>query len=365
MMSSKKTYQAMSVAMSILLYAGFSSADASNFSGQNAIFLAADSQATLTGVTLDSDADGANAVFATGQQAKITASHLKIHTKNNSSRGLDATYGGTITANDVDITTEGQHCAALATDRGEGNISVSDATLKTSGDGSPCVYSTGNIQLSKAIGEATGSEIAVVEGKNSITLNKVNLTGHKKHGIMLYQSFSGDAGVGNATFTATDSQLHNASDGPMFFITNTTATANLTRTQLQQSGSTLVSVTSARWGTTGQNGGNFTLNTTEQTLTGDILANNISELHINLGDKTTWTGTINSDNQAKTANLTLAATATWTLTADAYVTTFSDAQADYSNIQSQGHNIYYSKASNPKLNGKTIPLPDGGQLIAK
>ena len=268
----------MSVAMSILLYAGFSSADASNFSGQNAIFLAADSQATLTGVTLDSDADGANAVFATGQQAKITASHLKIHTKNNSSRGLDATYGGTITANDVDITTEGQHCAALATDRGEGNISVSDATLKTSGDGSPCVYSTGNIQLSKAIGEATGSEIAVVEGKN---------------------------------------------------------------------------------------GGNFTLNTTEQTLTGDILANNISELHINLGDKTTWTGTINSDNQAKTANLTLAATATWTLTADAYVTTFSDAQAHYRNIQSQGHNIYYSKASNPKLNGKTIPLPGGGQLMAK
>lgn len=55
-------------------------------------------------------------------------------------------------------------------------------------------------------------------------------------------------------------------------------------------------LTSARWGTTGQNGGNFTLNTTEQTLTGDILANNISELHINLGDKTTWTGTINSDN---------------------------------------------------------------------
>ena len=74
---------------------------------------------------------------------------------------------------------------------------------------------------------------------------------------------------------------------------------------------------------------------------------------------------INSDNQAKTANLTLAATATWTLTADAYVTTFSDAQADYSNIQSQGHNIYYSKASNPKLNGKTIPLPGGGQLMAK
>lgn len=342
-----------------------SNADASNFSGQNAIFLAADSEATLNNVTLTSDADGANAVFATGQKSKITASHLKIHTQNNSSRGLDATYGGNITANDVDITTEGQHCAALATDRGEGNVTVDGATLKTSGDGSPCVYSTGNIQLSNANGEATGSEIAVVEGKNSITLNKVNLTGHKKHGVMLYQSFSGDASVGNATFTATDSTLNNASDGPMFFITNTTATANLTRTQLTQSGDTLVDVTSANWGQSGKNGGNFTLNTQEQQLTGDIKANNISQLHINLGDQTTWTGTINNDNQAQATELTLAKTAQWTLTNDAHVTTFTDAQSDYSNIQSNGHNIYYSKAKNPTLNGKTFKLPGGGKLIAE
>ena len=79
-----------------------SSADASNFTGQNAIFLAADSTATLSDLTLTSDADGANAVFATGSKSKVTAKNLRIHTKNNSSRGLDATYGGTIEAQDVD-----------------------------------------------------------------------------------------------------------------------------------------------------------------------------------------------------------------------------------------------------------------------
>ncbi|WP_294160063.1 hypothetical protein [uncultured Selenomonas sp.] len=101
-----------------------SSADASNFSGQNAVFLAADSTALLENVTLTSDADGANAVFATGANAKVTAKNLTIHTKNNSSRGLDATYDGTIVAQDVDIMTEGAHCAALATDRGEGTVTV-------------------------------------------------------------------------------------------------------------------------------------------------------------------------------------------------------------------------------------------------
>lgn len=154
-----------------------SSADASNFTGQNAIFLAADSTATLSHLTLTSDADGANAVFATGSKAKVTAKNLKIHTKNNSSRGLDATYGGTIEAEDVDITTEGEHCAALATDRGEGTVTVQDGTFATSGQGSPNVYSTGNISVYNSKGKATASEIAVVEGKNSIVLDGVDLTG--------------------------------------------------------------------------------------------------------------------------------------------------------------------------------------------
>lgn len=123
-----------------------SSADASNFSGQNAVFLASNSNAKLSNLTLTSNADGANAVFATGKTSTVTADHLTIHTKNNSSRGLDATYGGTIKAANVDITTEGAHCGALATDRGEGNVIVNGAKIKTSGEGSPCVYSTGKIQ---------------------------------------------------------------------------------------------------------------------------------------------------------------------------------------------------------------------------
>lgn len=339
-----------------------SSADASNFTGQNAVVLVNNSKANLDNVTLTSDADGANALFATGEKAVLTAKHIKIHTKNNSSRGLDATYGGTINAEDVDITTEGAHCGALATDRGEGNVIVKGANLKTSGEGSPCIYSTGNIQLTDGTGVATGSEIAVVEGKNSITLNNAVLTGHVKHGVMLYQSFSGDANVGIAKFTAKDSTLNNNSDGPMFYITNTTAEASLENTQLKQSGDILVKVTSDRWGSTGKNGGDFTLNAQNQNLSGQILANQISKVTLNLNDGSSFTGTINPDNQADAANMNLTKDAHWELTANAYVTTLKDAQADFSNIASNKHNIYYDKESNPTLNGQTIRLPGGGQL---
>ena len=340
-----------------------SSADASNFSGQNAVLLAADSTAVLKDLVLTSDADGSNAVFATGSKSHIKASHLTIHTKNNSSRGLDATYDGTIEADHVDITTEGAHCGALATDRGEGTVIVKDAVIRTSGQGSPCVYSTGDIRLTKGTGEATGSEIAVVEGKNSITLDRADLTGHVDHGVMLYQSFSGDAGIGEAHFTAKDSTLNNKSDGPMFFITNTRATASLERTALKQSGDVLVNVTSSRWGKTGANGGDFTLNAKKQTLAGKILANKISKVKLALTNGSSWRGSLNEDQQAASASISLDRSSRWELTADSYVTSISDKDATFANIKSNGHSIYYDASQNSALAGRTINLPGGGKLM--
>lgn len=340
-----------------------SNADDSNFSGKNAVFLSSQSTAKLTNSKLYSDADGANAVFSTGKDSVVDVENVTIHTKNNSSRGLDATYGGTINAKNVDITTEGAHCGALATDRGEGNVIVDTANINTSGDGSPCIYSTGNIQLTNGTGVATGSEIAVVEGKNSITLNNVNLTGYQKHGVMLYQSFSGDAGVGEATFTAKDSTLNNKSDGPMFYITNTTATANLENTKLiQPTSNPLINVTSDRWGKIGTNGGDFTLNASNQTLHGKVLANNISNITLNLQNKSTFTGSINEEKTAKNANISLSKDSVWNVTSNSYVTKITDQDSRFKNINSNGHNIYYNKASNSNLNGKTIKLKNGGYL---
>lgn len=339
-----------------------SSADASNFTGANAIILVNNSTAILKDLELFSDADGANAIFSTGENSHITVENAKIHTKNNSSRGLDATYGGSIAATDVEITTEGAHCGALATDRGEGTVMVTRSRLRTSGEGSPCIYSTGAITLTDSQGEATGSEIAVVEGKNSIALQNVALTGHQKHGIMLYQSFSGDAGVGEASFSAADSTLTNRSNGPMFYVTNTKATATLENTQLLQAGDILIQVTSDRWGKAGSNGGDFTFYGKRQKLSGAVLANAISKVALHLTDQSEWRGSINKDKAAGSASVHLSKDSTWILTADSYVTSLTDEDSTFGNIKSNGHTIYYDSQKDKALNGKTIQLPDGGKI---
>lgn len=343
-----------------------------------AVLVQKGSEATIKDTTIKTNASGANAVFATGENAIINVSNTKITTTWDSSRGLDATYGGTITANKVTITTSGQHCAAVATDRGDGTVTVKNSILNTNGKGSPCVYSTGTISVSDSKGTATNSACAVIEGKNSITLSNTKLTsygvgrvddGIDNCGVMIYQSMSGDANKGAGAFSATNFSLSISKKSkvyetsPMFFITNTDAVINLENTKLNYGSNQLVTVSGndGEWGNQGSNGGNLTLNATNQTLSGNISVDNISTTSFIL-KSSTLIGTINNENSAKEVNLSLDSSSKWIVTEDSYVTTLTLENNDLSLIEDHGYTIYYNASANSWLNGQTITLSNGGTL---
>jgi len=232
--------------------------DNSNFRGQNAVVLGIEgSQINIKGSNITSNSKGSNAVFATGEGSVINVENTNIHTKSDSSRGLDATYKGTVNGKNLTITTEGAHSATLATDRGEGTITAEAAKLTTSGEGSPVIYSTGNIMVNNVNGIANNSEIGVVEGKNSITLTNSNVTGYKDNGFMLYQSFSGDAESGIARLKAENNTLTTHATGAFLYVNNTTAEVDLSNNVISMPNtSTLVKAAAdSRWGKTGENGG--------------------------------------------------------------------------------------------------------------
>lgn len=358
-----------------------SNTESSEFYGLNAaVLVQKGSEAMIKDTTIETSATGANAIFSTGENAIINVSNTKITTTGDSSRGLDATYGGTINANKVTITTSGQHCAAVATDRGEGTVTVKNSTLNTNGKGSPCVYSTGSISVSDSKGTATDSSCAVIEGKNSITLNNTKLTsygvsrvddGMDNCGVMIYQSMSGDASEGTGTFSATDSTLTISKKSkvyktsPMFFITNTDAVINLENTKLNYGSNQLVTVSGndGEWGSQGSNGGTLTFNATNQTLNGNISVDNISTASFSFILKSsTLTSTINSENNAKEVNLSLDSSSKWVVTGDSYVTTLTLENNDLSLIEDNGYTIYYDASANSWLNGQTITLSNGGTL---
>ncbi len=328
----------------------------SEFYGINAAILAKfNSTVNINESEINSNSKGSNAVFATGENAKIYVKDTIINTSSDSSRGLDATYGGYIEADNVTITTQGGSSATLATDRGEGTVIASNSKLSTNGSGSPVIYSTGDITLESSEGEASNSQMIVIEGKNSATVSNVTLNASGKGnrndadncGIMIYQSMSGDAGEGTGTLTATDSYLKIQSDSkyyssaPFFFITNTTAIINLKNNTLEYGSNLLLKVAATNeWGNSGNNGGNVTLNASNQKLNGDIEVDNISSGEINLKDSSSLEGKINSSNSAKSLSLSLDKTSKLVLTGDAYVTSFTDEDTSYNNIDFNGYMIY-------------------------
>ena len=269
--------------------------------------------------------------------------NVKITTHSDKSRGLDATYNGLINAENVIINTDGQSCAALATDRGDGQVHVKNSDIntgvsKSSGRGSPLIYSTGNITLENSKGTSYVSQIACIEGKNSIELTNCDLKGYAEGnrkdgdayvdlgGVFIYQSMSGDADVGTSLFTAKNSKLAIPEDSsvysqaPMFHVTNTACVINLENTEMSFGSGTFLEVSSQnQWGTNGSNGGKAELNTNNEKIDGNVTVDSISSLNWTMKN-TEFKGAINSTGNA---TVNVADGSTWTLTGDSTVSSLS------------------------------------------
>ena len=274
-----------------------------NFYGINSVVLVVGegSTAEITDCTITSDCSGANAVFSTAG-ATADVSNVQITTTGNSSRGVYATYEGTINADHVDITTSGAHCAPIATDRGGGYVTVTNSTVQCSGDGSPCIYSTGEIVVENVVGVSTGAQAAVIEGKNSITMTNCDFTvSGGNNGVMLYQSMSGDAADKDATasvstLTMTGTTIRNSTDGEMFYITNTSSVINLNGgNTLDCQNGQLVNAATGRWGSDGSNGGTLTLNISGDSISDSVTADDISSVTVNVQDGGEFTGKTSGD----------------------------------------------------------------------
>lgn len=320
--------------------------DNCNFYGINSILLAMNegTNAYISNTKLKASSEGSNGIFAT-DGGTVYAYKDTIQTSGNNSRGLDATYSGTIIANAMNIQTQGDHSASIATDRGGGNISVTDSTLSTIGSGSPLLYSTGDIEVDHVTGTAVGSQIAGIEGFNTIlihnsnlksTITKATASDPLANGIIVYQSTSGDAESTTgqtATLQIVNSKLSSSvQSGSMFYITNTNANVYVSDSSIKfdSNRAALLTVTgndSNNWGTPGSNGGTVTFTADSQKIKGDIRVDTISRLDLYLINGTKYTGAVqmteNSVNTDKTDDpitVNVDKSSSWIVTGNSTVT---------------------------------------------
>ncbi len=334
--------------------------DNTSFYGTNSAIIAkGGATLNIKNANITTDANGANGVFSYGGSATtnnsssdgttVNISDSTITTSKNNSGGIMTTGGGIMNAENLTVTTAGTSSAAIRSDRGGGTVTVNKGTYKTTGKGSPAIYSTADITVKNASLIATASEGVVIEGKNSVTLENVELTDTNNtlngqsttyKNIFLYQSMSGDAASGEAVFTAKNSTI-TTNKGDSFYVTNTTATINLENNKIINNDSTgnFLRIQKDSWGKSGSNGGAVTMNLTNQTATGNIVVDSISKLTLSLKNGSSLTSAINSENAGE-VTLSLDNSSTLTLTGDTYLKSLTNADSTNSNIVTNGYKLY-------------------------
>lgn len=335
--------------------------DATSFYGTNSAIIArGGASLTVENAVINTDATGANGIFSYGGSATtgnsssdgttVTVKDTKITTTKDNSGGIMTTGGGIMKAYNLTVSTAGTSSAAIRSDRGGGDVTVSGGTYTTAGQGSPAIYSTAQIKVSDAKLISKASEGIVIEGKNSVSIDNCTLTdtNSKLNGksttyknIFLYQSMSGDAAEGNAEFTAKDSKI-TTNKGDTLYVTNTTAAITLENNTIVNNDSSgcFLRVQKDSWGNSGENGGDVTLTMTNQKATGDIVVDSISTLKMIMKSGSSYTGTINGDNSAENITLKLDKSSKIKLTGDCYVSSLDNGDATNSNIDFNGYTLY-------------------------
>ncbi len=306
--------------------------DEADFYGTNAAVYAEEGATlNLDDVTVTTNGAHANAVFSYGEGTVVSISNSTIETSSNNSGAIMVTGGGTLVATNVTAHTAGNSSAPIRSDRGGGLQQVTGGTFTCDGVGSPVIYSTADVQVTGASLESTSAQGVVVEGKNSVSLTDCDLVASNVsknsdksdwyQAVMIYQSMSGDAAQGEATFTAKGGSITNK-NGDVFFVNNTVCTIGLEGTTItnEDASGNFLRAAAAGWGNEGSNGGQVTINARGQQLDGAMLVDEVSNLNLYLVDGSTFVGSINPEGAAGEVYVEVEDGSTWELSADSHIT---------------------------------------------
>lgn len=301
-----------------------SSGDNSSFYGINAALYASKTGVlTMTGGSITTNADGANAAFCYNG-GTLNLYNVTIYNSATRSRGLHCTggNGATINAYNCTVTTLKETSSTIATDRGGGTVYVNGGTYTANGSKCAIVYSTGNMTVKNITGYSNNSsqgDIADIEGDNSITIDSCHLTcSGTSRGVMLYQSGSGDASGYNPVMKISNSTLTLTSSAAPFCEVSTAVNAYLIldNDSINCPAGVLAYVhTNSNWNNTHAKYLNLSLK--RGTYYGALNADATGAIHAAVAADAVWQGAV--DNAATASADTVVVSGTWIMDAAANV----------------------------------------------
>ena len=331
--------------------AGDTTGDDSSFYGVNSAVLAYSEDAstpanlTMEGGSVESNANGANGIFAYGQSV-IDIKDVSVITKGaGGAGGIMVAGGGTLYAENCDVWTEGGSSAAIRSDRGSGVMVIDGGSYIANGSlgtGSPAVYCVADITVSNATMQANNAQAICFEGRNPFHMYNCYLEGKytasdddENCNVMVYQSMSGDSYEGTTFCTMVGGVLkaNNESENgnaKMFYTTNTYSYISLNDVEMVYSDTMETFLLCAcntnqrGWGMPGANGSECVLYTIEQEMDGNIIYDTWSYLGVYMTDGSDFEGAFlcREDNGERGCDVYMDDTTVWTVTGDSIVRDF-------------------------------------------
>ena len=368
----------------------------------SALLVGSQAAVTVTGGHISTTGKGANAAFVSDAGSKLSFKGTALTTHASDAYGIEATGGGSVSADALTVATTGDRGTAVAVQTSNSQATLTGSQLATEGAAANAFFVAGTLNASGVTAHAAMADGLLAQTARTVTLTDTSLTAGG-YGAMLYAGdeaghdgaaapdgghggghrgaaqgagmsgptapspaqnpdpvqVSDDAPLHRTAFTMTGGTLkaHKAD----FYVTNLHAEITLDHVALQSDGGILVRSAADQWGLVGRNGGDVHLVTHHQDLTGDFATDVISSIAVSLNDESTLTGATTSN-----VDVEMDASSHWVLTGDTNVGKLSDAAIagdSVPNITGNGHTLTYDHRHNPQLANKTYALAGGGQLV--
>lgn len=314
--------------------------DASAQFGLNAAVLVHDGAAlTLLNSSVTSAAAGANGIFVYGALSSVSADSAIVRTTQDDACGLVAAGGAALAAKNLSVLTQGASSAAILA-QSDASVVADAGTYAANGTDSAAVVSYANVSVSNATLRAAATGAITVYGGGNAMLTGCTVTGSSSalrggdgKDAPCVLLLRGEENGGTAAFNMTNGSLKSGG-AALFSVTGADAALTLSGVSLTLGNGVLLQV---KGDADSGEKGNCTLECDGQILTGKILVEEGSSLDLRLTGGSSFSGTVNPSGAAGDVSVTLEDGCIWSLSVDAYVSSFTGKTKD---IETNGFTLY-------------------------
>lgn len=302
--------------------------------------------------------DNKNAMLVKGE-LKMTDS--TVGAESLQSNGIVIRDGGKVALSGCGVAAKGTDSIAILADEG-GKLELDNSEVVVVEKTSVGVKSYGDIVVKNSQISSRNSEALQLRGKAKAELNGATLTGAGDGVISMYANEKKNKD--DKITLDIDSAKLVCSDGTAFYANDAKATINLNGGVTFENCTKLIS-TGYLYQRQITTGSEVTINLRNgQDVEADIDLDDMSEVTIDIGAGSIFTGLVNKNSSGKKASVYLDKDGVWEFSDTSYLAVIVNEDTNFTNIKDHGHNVYYdeSYAENDYLNGDTYSLPMGGEL---